>query len=99
MKKKSENNFTIALLQLGFSSDVDANLKKAVSWVGKAAKKGAQVICLPELFRTQYFCQKEDVSFFDLAEPLNGPSTTAMQKAAKKNKVVIIVSRFLHCSS
>lgn len=94
MKKKSENNFTIALLQLGFSSDVDANLKKAVSWVGKAAKKGAQVICLPELFRTQYFCQKEDVSFFDLAEPLNGPSTTAMQKAAKKNKVVIIVPIF-----
>ena len=94
MKKKTNKNFTIGLLQLGFSANVDDNLKKAVSWVGKAAKKGAQVICLPELFRTQYFCQKEDVSIFDLAETVPGPSTEAMKKAAKKNKVVIVVPIF-----
>ena len=94
MKKKANNNFTIGLLQLGFSANVNDNLKKAVSWVDKAAKKGAQVICLPELFRTQYFCQKEDVSIFDLAETVPGPSTEAMKKAAKKNKVVIIVPIF-----
>ena len=94
MKKKTDKNFTIGLLQLGFSADVNDNLKKAVSWVDKAAKKGAQVICLPELFRTQYFCQKEDVSIFDLAETIPGPSTGTMKKAAKKNKVVIVVPIF-----
>ena len=79
---KTKNGFTAGLLQLGFSANVDDNLKKAVSWVDKAAKKGAQVICLPELFRSQYFCQKEDVSVFELAETIPGPSTKAFQKAA-----------------
>lgn len=91
---KTKNGFTAGLLQLGFSADVDDNLKKAVSWVDKAAKKGAQVICLPELFRSQYFCQEEDVSVFELAETIPGPSTEAMKKAARKNKVVIIVPIF-----
>jgi len=91
---KTKNGFTAGLLQLGFSANVDDNLKKAVSWVDKAAKKGAQVICLPELFRSQYFCQKEDVSVFELAETIPGPSTEAMKKAARKNKVVIIVPIF-----
>ena len=67
MKKKANNNFTIGLVQLGFSANPNDNLKKAVSWIDKAAKKGAKVICLPEIFRTQYFCQKEDASVFDLA--------------------------------
>jgi N-carbamoylputrescine amidase len=94
MKTKTKNGFTVGLLQLGFSADVNDNLKKAVLWVDKAAKKGAQVICLPELFRTQYFCQKEDVSIFELAETIPGPSTEAMRKAARKNKVVIVVPIF-----
>jgi N-carbamoylputrescine amidase len=94
MKTKTKNGFTVGLLQLGFSADVNENLKKAVSWVDKAAKKGAQVVCLPELFRTQYFCQKEDVSIFELAETIPGSSTEAMKKAAKKNKVVIVVPIF-----
>ncbi len=93
-KGKSGKDFTVGLLQLAFSENTDDNLKKAVSWVDKAAKKGAQVICLPELFRTQYFCQKEDVEFFNYAESIPGSSTDAMQKAAKKNKVVIIVPVF-----
>lgn len=91
---KNENNFTVGLLQLKFGSDIDKNLAKAVEWVDKAAKKGVQVVCLPELFRTQYFCQKEDVNIFDLAESVPGPSTIAMKKAAKKNKVVIVVPIF-----
>ena len=94
MKNNTINNFTIGLLQLGFSANVNDNLRKAVSWVDKAAKKGAQVICLPELFRTQYFCQKEDTSIFDLSETIDGPSVEAMKKSAKKNKVVIIVPIF-----
>lgn len=93
-KKGAGKNFTIGLLQLSLSDNVNDNLKKAVSWVEKAAKKSAQVICLPELFRLQYFCQKEDVKFFNLAESIPGPSTFAMQKAAKKNKVVIVVPLF-----
>jgi N-carbamoylputrescine amidase len=94
MKTKTKNGFAVGLLQLGFSTNVNDNLKKAVLWVDKAAKKGAQVICLPELFRTQYFCQKEDVSIFELAETIPGPSTEAMKKAAKKNKAVIVVPIF-----
>lgn len=88
------NKFTIAGLQLSFSAKPKENEKKALTWVKKAAKKGAQVICLPELYRSQYFCQKEDSSLFDLAETLPGPSTKAFQKAAKENKVAIIVPIF-----
>jgi len=93
-RTKKRNKFTVGLLQLKFSPDIEKNLAKAVKWVDKAAKKGAQIICLPELFRTQYFCQKEDVDIFDLAETFPGPSTIAMKKAAKKNKVVIVVPIF-----
>lgn len=88
------NKFTIAGLQLSFSAKPKENEKKALTWVKKAAKKGAQVICLPELYRSQYFCQKEDSFLFDLAETIPGPSTKAFQKAAKENKVAIIVPIF-----
>jgi N-carbamoylputrescine amidase len=94
MTKRSDKNFTVGLLQLSFTPKPEENLKKAVEWTAKAAKKGAQVICLPELYRSQYFCQKEDSRLFDLAEPLNGISVTTFQKAAKKNKVVIVVPIF-----
>lgn len=94
MNKKKNSKYTIGLLQLAFSTDTNDNLKKTLSWVKKSAKKGAQVICLPELYRSQYFCQKEDSSTFDLAETIPGKSTTAFQKAAKENKVVIIVPLF-----
>lgn len=86
--------YTIGLLQLAFSSEPDDNLKKTLSWVEKAAKQGAQIICLPELYRSQYFCQKEDSSLFDLAETIPGPSTNAFQKAAKDLNVSIVVPLF-----
>ncbi|MCL6097573.1 MAG: carbon-nitrogen hydrolase [Bacteroidetes bacterium] len=86
--------FKIGLLQMSFIADPDKNLKKTLSWVDKAAKKGAKVICLPELYRSQYFCQKEDPSLFNLAETIPGPSTKAFQSAAKKLKVSIIVPIF-----
>ena len=91
MSKKNDKKYTLGLLQLAYSADTNDNLKKTVSWVKKAAKEGAQVICLPELYRSQYFCQKEDFKTFDLAETIPGPSTKAFQKAAKENKVVIVV--------
>jgi N-carbamoylputrescine amidase len=62
--------------------------------VEEAAKSGAQVICLPELFRSQYFCQKEDATLFDLAESVPGPSTEAFRKIAKTHRVTILVSVF-----
>ncbi len=60
----------------------------------EAAGKGAQVICLPELFRTQYFCQREDASLFDLAEPIPGPTSEALAEVARRHKVVVIGSIF-----
>jgi N-carbamoylputrescine amidase len=74
--------------------DPAANLAKALKRVTEAAKKGAQIICLQELFRSQYFCQSEDHEFFKLAEAIPGPSTQALAKLAKKHKVVIIASLF-----
>ena len=94
MKKKNKENYRVGVLQLAFSADVNKNLKKTVEWVKKAAKQGAEVVCLPELYRSQYFCQKEDTSLFDLAETIPGTSSIAFQKAAKENKVSIIVPIF-----
>ncbi|NUN09977.1 MAG: carbon-nitrogen hydrolase [Ignavibacteriaceae bacterium] len=70
------------------------NMKKAASMVKDAAKKGAQVICLPELYRSQYFCQKEDVELFKLAETIPGPSTELFTSLAKKLRVAIVVPLF-----
>jgi N-carbamoylputrescine amidase len=86
--------FLTALLQLKIEKDVNLNLQKAVDWVSKAADSGADVICLPELFRSQYFCQKEDIDFFDLAETIPGPSTDLLGKIARDKNVVIIASLF-----
>jgi N-carbamoylputrescine amidase len=74
--------------------DPAANLRKAVSKVSEAAGRGAQVICLPELFRSQYFCQREDAALFDLAEPVPGPSTDALAAVAKQHKVAIVAPLF-----
>ncbi|MCA9026156.1 MAG: carbon-nitrogen hydrolase [Planctomycetaceae bacterium] len=76
------------------STDAEENLHRAAEFVEQAAKDGAQVICLPELFRSQYFCQREDASLFDLAEPIPGPSTEALGRVAKERGVTIIASLF-----
>ncbi len=86
--------FTVALIQMAPENEVNASLKKAVSLIGKAAKQGAQVICLPELFRSSYFCQTEDIRNFKLAETIPGPSTQAISKVAKKHKLVVVVPVF-----
>ena len=85
---------TLGLLQHACGADPRANLKKTLALTEKAAKQGAQIICTQELFRSQYFCQKEDHAYFDLAESIPGPSTEAFQKIAKKHKVVIVASLF-----
>ena len=76
------------------SPDPDRNLAHALEQVRQAARQGANVVCLPELFRTQYFCQREDAALFDLAEPVPGPTTEALAKAAREAGVAVIASVF-----
>jgi N-carbamoylputrescine amidase len=87
-------NFRVGLIQLSCGPDPEKNLAHALERVREAAGRGAQVICLPELFRTQYFCQREDPSLFDLAEPVPGPTTERVAEVAKKLGVVVVTSVF-----
>ena len=92
--KRVSSIVKLGLIQTDVSSSPDANLKKTVTLIERAAKSGAQIICTQELFRSQYFCQSEDHKNFELAEKIPGPSTDAFRKLAKKHKVVIIASLF-----
>ena len=86
--------FHVGLVQMRCSTDPDDNLRRACAMLREAAARGAQVACLPELFRTQYFCQVEDPALFDLAEPIPGPSSDRLAAAAKTNGVVVVGSLF-----
>jgi N-carbamoylputrescine amidase len=86
--------FNIALIQISLNGTPEQNLEKGLAGVRKAAQRGGQVICLPELYRSFYFCQKEDSRYFDLAEPLHQTSYTAFSDLAKALGVVIIVPFF-----
>ncbi len=90
----SEWKMTLGLVQMRCSTDPVDNLKRACERVREAASRGATVVCLPELFRTQYFCQAEDPSRFDLAEPIPGPSSEALAAVAKGCGVVVVGSLF-----
>ena len=96
MKKRdsTSKNFAVGIVQMKCSEHPDDNLRKAEQLVAQAAKRGAKIVCLPELFRTPYFCQREDASLFDLAEPVPGPTTKAIAKTAKKFKVAIVTPVF-----
>ena len=84
----------IALIQMRCGSKPEKNFERAVDFVRDAAKKGAQIVCLPELFRSQYFCQTEEHKNFALAEEVPGKSTSALEKLSRKLGVVIIASLF-----
>ena len=86
--------FRVALVQMSCGPEPEQNLEKALSRVADAAGRGARVVCLPELFQTQYFCQREDHALFDLAEPIPGPSSEKIATAARSNGVVVIASLF-----
>ena len=86
--------FKVGLVQMAMSADAGANLTKAVERVKEAAARGAEVVCLPELFRTPYFCQREDHAKFDLAEPIPGPSTEALGRAAREAGVAVVAPLF-----
>jgi N-carbamoylputrescine amidase len=76
------------------AADPAVNLRAAVAKVAEAAAAGAQLVCLPELFRSLYFAQREDAALFDLAEPVPGPSTEALGQAARQAGVVVIAPVF-----
>jgi N-carbamoylputrescine amidase len=86
--------FRIGLVQMRCSIDPTDNVAAAEARVREAAGRGAQVVCLPELFRSQYFCREENAALFDLAEPVPGPSTEALGRLAKDLGVVIVASLF-----
>jgi len=86
--------YKIAVIQLNLNDKPENNLKKCLSWVKEAAKKGAEVISLPELYSSHYFCQSEDTDNFSLAEPLYSTSFKAFSALAKELGVVIIVPFF-----
>ncbi len=86
--------FKIGLVQMRMAADPAANLATAIAQVKEAARQGAALVCLPELFRTLYIGQREDHALFDLAEPVPGPSTEALGKAAREAGVVVIASLF-----
>ena len=86
--------YTIAVLQLALNNTPQNNLEKCKKWVADAAEKGAEIICLPELYSSHYFCQDEDVDNFKYAEPLYDVSFTEFSALAKQLDVVIIVPFF-----
>src|SRR5438034_51371 len=84
----------VALIQMRCGTEPDKNFARAVELIRDAAKQGAQIVCLPELFRSQYFCQTEDHKNFELAEEVPGKSTSALGDVARETGVVIIASLF-----
>lgn len=86
--------FRVGLVQMSCSTHPGENLDKAIAKIRETAAAGAQIICLQELFRSQYFCREENAALFDLAETIPGPSTEAIGKVAKELGVVVVVSLF-----
>lgn len=87
--------FTIGIIQDHASDDAPANVERAEALVREAARRGAQIICLKELFNTPYFAKSTKVEHFDLAEPVPGPITDRFQALAKELAVVLIVPLFV----
>ena len=87
-------NINIGLVQMNCTVNKEENLQKAAEKIREAAQKGAQIVCLQELFTSLYFCDEEDYEKFKLAEPIPGPSTDALSKVAKETGVAIIASLF-----
>jgi len=94
MLPEAPEKYRVGLVQMSATGDPEHNLQHAVEWVRKAAAQGAQIVCLPELFQTQYFCQREDAALFDLAESIPGPTTAKLSDLAKQLNIVLVASLF-----
>src|SRR5436305_696664 len=88
------NKFTIGLVQMRCSTNAEENLSRAIDKIRESASRGAQIISLQELFRSEYFCRKEDPALFGLAEPVPGPATEKLAQIAKERKIALVVSLF-----
>ena len=86
--------FAVGLIQMACSAEPSENLATASARVREAARRGAAVVCLPELFRSPYFCQREDPACFDLAEPVPGPTTEALGRIARETRTAMIAPVF-----
>ncbi|HEX5419150.1 MAG TPA: carbon-nitrogen hydrolase [Gammaproteobacteria bacterium] len=85
---------TVGLVQMAMGESPEANLERAVEGIRDAAARGARLVVLPELFRSRYFCQDEDPTHFELAEPVPGPSTERLAGLASELEVTIVASLF-----
>jgi N-carbamoylputrescine amidase len=92
--RRKDDKYTVGLVQMYMTPDPTENLERALQKTREAADRGAEIVCLPELFQTQYFCQKEDSAYFDLAEPIPGPTTARVAEVAREKDVVVIASLF-----
>ena len=90
----SDATTKVALIQMTCSAEPEDNMARALNFIRKAAQNGGQIICLPELFRSQYFCQSEDHANFALAEEIPGATSRELEKVAREMKVVIVASLF-----
>ena len=88
------NKFTVGLVQMKSTTNKEKNLSSGIEKIREAAKRGAQIICLDELFAGEYFCRTEDVELFGLAEEIPGPTTDRLAQVAKENKVALVASLF-----
>jgi len=88
------DKFRVGLVQMSATPEPRENLERAIERLLQISAEGAKIVCLPELFQTQYFCQREDPALFDLAEPIPGPTTARLAEAAKRLGVVVIASLF-----
>jgi N-carbamoylputrescine amidase len=86
--------FNVGLVQMSCSAEPDANLAKAEERIREAAARGAQIVCVQELFRSQYFCQTEDIETFNLAEPIPGPTSESFTRLARELKIALVGSVF-----
>lgn len=86
--------FSIGLIQMACSPTPQENVDRAIRYIHQAVQQGANLVCLPELFSTQYFCQREDADLFDLAEPVPGPLTDHLGRLAKQTGIVLIAPLF-----
>jgi N-carbamoylputrescine amidase len=86
--------FVVGLIQMRCTKDAAENLFRASEKVREASQRGAQIVCTQELFRSEYFCRTEDAALFDLAEAVPGPTTDALARVARENKVALVASFF-----
>ena len=93
-KATAAQSVKVGVVQMQMSDSPDDNMQKALAMTREATAKGAEIVCLPELFRSRYFCQTEDAGFFELAEPIPGPGTQAFAELAAESGAAIVVSLF-----